>query len=92
MHFVFYGKDKENSLQLRLDNRPEHVVWLKENPIPVAGPLIDEKGDPCGSMVICEAQDQKAAEALFATDPYAKAGLFSSTEVKPWKWVIGAPE
>lgn len=90
MHFVFYGKDKENSLHVRTENRPAHVEWLQSNPIPIAGPLLDENEDMCGSMVICEAADQAAAEALFATDPYARAGLFASFEIKPWKWVIGA--
>lgn len=91
MHFVFYGTDKANSLQIRLDNRPAHVEWLKSSPIPLAGPLLDENGDMCGSMVVCEAKDQAAAEALFATDPYAKASLFASSSITPWKWVIGAP-
>lgn len=91
MHFVFYGKDNENSLDLRLGNRPAHVEWLKSNPIPVAGPILDENGNPVGSMVICEAADQAAAEALFSSDPYAVAGLFASTEIRPWRWVIGAP-
>lgn len=91
MHFVFYGKDKADSLDLRLSNRPAHVEWLKSSPIPVAGPILDGNGNPSGSMVICEAQDQAAAEALFANDPYAIAGLFASTEIRPWKWVIGAP-
>lgn len=91
MHFVFYGTDKANSLQIRLDNRPAHVEWLKSSPIPLAGPLLDGNGDMCGSMVVCEAEDQAAAEALFATDPYAKAGLFASSSITPWKWVIGTP-
>jgi uncharacterized protein YciI len=25
-------------------------------------------------------------------DPYAKAGLFASVEIKPWKWLIKNPE
>lgn len=92
MHFVFYGKDKAGSLQLRLDNRAAHIEWLKSNPIPIAGPLLDESGDMVGSMVVCEAKDKAAARALFANDPYAKAGLFASSEITPWKWVIGATE
>jgi len=92
MHFVFYGKDKKDHLQTRLDNRPAHVAWLKSNPIALAGPLLDEKGDMCGSMLVCEAEDYAAAEALFATDPYKKADLFASTQITQWKWVIGAPE
>lgn len=89
MHFVFYGKDKTGGLPLRLENREAHIQWLKSQPIPLAGPLLDENGDMCGSMVVCEAEDQAAANALFATDPYAKAGLFASTEITPWKWVVG---
>ena len=91
MHFVFYGKDKKGALQVRVDNRPAHVEWLKSNPIVLAGPMLDENGDMSGSMVVCEAADQAAADALFATDPYGKAGLFESVEISPWKWVIGAP-
>ncbi|MEP2942374.1 MAG: YciI family protein [Hyphomicrobiales bacterium] len=92
MHFVFYGKDKADSLQLRLDNRAAHIEWLKSNPIPIAGPLLDENGDMVGSMVVCEAKDHAAASTMFANDPYAKAGLFASSEITPWKWVIGASE
>ena len=57
MHFVFYGKDKKGALQVRVDNRPAHVEWLKSNPIVLAGPMLDENGDMSGSMVVCEAED-----------------------------------
>lgn len=89
MHFVFYGKDKKGGLQLRLDNREAHIKWLKSQPIPLAGPLLDEAGTMCGSMVVCEAEDLASAQALFSADPYAKAGLFDSSEITPWKWVVG---
>lgn len=92
MHFVFYGKDKSGHLQVRMENRPAHVEWLKGNPIALAGPLLDENGEMCGSMVVCEAASQEDAERLFAEDPYAKAGLFETTSIAPWKWVIGAPD
>ena len=52
MHFVFYGKDKKGALQVRVDNRPAHVEWLKSNPIVLAGPMLDENGDMSGSMVV----------------------------------------
>ena len=53
MHFVFYGKDKKGALQVRVDNRPAHVEWLKSNPIVLAGPMLDEKGDMSDSIVVC---------------------------------------
>ena len=92
MHFVFYGTDKANSLQLRLDTRAAHIEWLNSSPIPLAGPLLDENGEMCGSMVVCEAENQAAADDLFANDPYAKDGLFAKREITPWKWVIGTAE
>ena len=45
----------------------------------------------CGSIVVVEAGDLAAAKALFAADPYAAAGLFETVEIRPWRWVVGAP-
>ncbi len=32
-----------------------------------------------------------AARALSAADPYAKAGLFESVEIRPWNWTFNKP-
>jgi uncharacterized protein YciI len=32
---------------------------------------------------------QAAAEAFAAADPYAKAGLFSSVSIQPWRIAVG---
>jgi hypothetical protein len=92
MHYVFYGTDKPDSLDLRVENRPAHVAWLKNQPIPLAGPLLNANGDMMGSMVVCEADSIEEAKTMFEADPYAQAGLFASTEITPWNWVIGKPE
>ena len=34
----------------------------------------------------------EAAKALAAQDPYAKAGLFETVEIKPYNWVFNNPE
>jgi uncharacterized protein YciI len=44
-----------------------------------------------GSIVVIEAESLAEAKATFAADPYALAGLFASVEVRPWRWVVGAP-
>ena len=44
-----------------------------------------------GSLLIAEAVDLKTLQTVLAEDPYARAGLFESVDIKPWKWVIGAP-
>jgi uncharacterized protein YciI len=33
-----------------------------------------------------------AARAFAEADPYAQAGLFSSVDIRPWKWTLGAPK
>jgi uncharacterized protein YciI len=44
------------------------------------------------TLVILAADDLEAAKALAASDPYAKAGLFASVDIRPWNWVIKNPE
>ena len=41
-----------------------------------------------GSLIIFEAENIEAAKAWHANDPYVKAGLFSSSFVRPWKSTI----
>jgi uncharacterized protein YciI len=53
-----------------------------------AGPLLDDAGEMIGSLVILDVADMAAAQAWAANDPYAKAGLFESVDLIPWKKVI----
>lgn len=94
MLFVALCHDKPDGLALRLATRDAHVAWLKGlgGRVRIAGPFFDEAGDTmCGSVVVIEADDLAAARATFAEDPYAAAGLFASVEIRPWRWVVGAP-
>jgi hypothetical protein len=43
-----------------------------------------------GSLIIFEAADLEAARAFAAADPYAKAGLFESAQLRPWRATLGA--
>jgi uncharacterized protein len=94
MLFAFLCTDKPGSLDLRLKIRPDHVAFLNGlgDAMKLAGPFTDDAGSPNGSLVVIEAQDRKAAEAIAAKDPYAIAGLFASIEIKPWKWTLKNPE
>jgi uncharacterized protein YciI len=86
--------DKPNSLDLRMQVRPEHLTYLESlgSALKAAGPFTSDEGQPIGSLVIIEAADRAAAEVMAANDPYAKAGLFAAVEIKPWKWLIKNPE
>jgi uncharacterized protein len=94
MLFVLLCTDKANCLDLRMKVRPEHLAYLAGlgTKMKGAGPFLDDVGNPCGSMIIIEAVDRSEAEAMAAKDPYAIAGLFSSVEIKPWRWALKNPE
>ncbi|CAI2932397.1 YciI-like protein [Aminobacter niigataensis] len=95
MLFALICKDKPDHLQVRLDTRPEHVAFLNDlnakDALKFAGPFLDGEGKPDGSLVVIEAADNAAAQAIAAADPYAKAGLFESVQVRPWNWVFNNP-
>jgi len=88
MLIALIARDKAGALQTRLDNRPAHVDYLKSTGVvSQAGPLLDGD-DMIGSLVILDVDDMAAAHSWADNDPYAKAGLFESVELIPWKKVI----
>ncbi len=91
MNFVLYCVDKADHGHVRAENRPAHLDYLKDNRerIVMAGPTTTEDGSAMtGSVLVIEAADRAEAEAFAAGDPYAKAGLFESVTIKPFKKVI----
>jgi uncharacterized protein len=90
MLFAIACTDKPGALELRMANRPAHLEHLKAHQaaLVLVGPLLDPAGQPCGSLLVVEAADRAAAEALAAADPYAKAGLFESVVVRPFRTVF----
>ncbi|WP_425044876.1 YciI family protein [Primorskyibacter sp. S87] len=89
MLIALIARDKPGALQTRLDNRTAHLGYIDETGVvSQAGPLLD--GDQMiGSLIILDVADLAEAEDWAAGDPYAKAGLFDSVELIPWKKVIG---
>ena len=89
MLIALIARDKAGALQTRLDNRADHVEYLKSTGVvSQAGPFLDDAGEMIGSLVILDVEDMAAAQAWAANDPYAKAGLFENGDLIPWKKVI----
>ena len=63
MLYALICKDKPDHLQVRLDNRPAHVEFLRKlneaGTLKLAGPFLNEEGKPYGSLVVIEAADKK---------------------------------
>ena len=86
--------DKPGSLDKRKANRPEHLAYLKSlgEALVLAGPFSEEDGTSMnGSLIVVEAASLEDARKLFDGDPFAKAGIFASVEIRPWLWSINRP-
>ena len=94
MLFALICTDKPDSIGLRMGVRPDHLKYLESlgGSIKAAGPFTTDDGSPTGTLAIIEAADHAAGKQIAANDPYAKAGLFASVEIRPWKWVVKNPE
>ncbi|WP_136636062.1 YciI family protein [Pseudooceanicola onchidii] len=90
MLFALMAHDKPGALEIRKANRDAHLAYIADTGVVAqAGPLLNDAGDMCGSLVILDVDDQAAADGWAENDPYAKAGLFESVAILPWKKVIG---
>ena len=94
MLYALLCTDKPNSADLRASVRPDHLAYLGGlgEGMKFAGPFLDDAGAAIGSLVMIEAADRAAAEAIAANDPYKMAGLFASVEIKAWRWALKNPE
>lgn len=90
MLIALMARDKPGALNTRLSNREAHVAYLKASGVvTLAGPLLDNAGQMCGSLIVLDVADMAEAEAFAAGDPYAKAGLFASVSLDAWDRVLG---
>ena len=90
MRVALICKDKPGAVAVRLDNRSAHLAYIAATGVvELAGPLLDEAGQMCGSLIVLEVADLATARGWAAADPYAVAGLFDSVTINAWKKVVG---
>ena len=83
--FALTAIDKPDALALRLSVRDAHFAFVRETGrIKLAGPFLDAAGQMCGSLMIVEAPDLATVERWHAEDPYVKAGLFATSDIRSW--------
>jgi uncharacterized protein YciI len=92
MLFVITAFDRPGTGALRTEKRPVHIDYLKDRigQIKAGGAFLDPSGQPMGSMLIIEADDQAAADAFAAGDPFNRDGVFERVEVRPWRAALGS--
>lgn len=95
MLYMFHCTDKAGAADIRAANRADHLAYLESHAdrLFAAGPLLSEPDAAgaqgmVGSLLIVECADADAAQSFAANDPYAKAGLFDSVTIRPWRRVF----
>lgn len=95
MWYTIIAEDTPNSLEKRLQARPEHIARLQAlqtaGQLLLAGPFpaIDSI-DPgpagfSGSLIIAEFASLSAAQTWADADPYVAAGVYNRVTVKPFR-------
>ncbi len=95
MWYAIIGEDASNSLEKRLEARPDHIARLtalkNEGRLLLAGPFpaIDAQ-DPglagfSGSLIVAEFDDIEAAKQWAEADPYVSTGVYQQVTVKPFR-------
>ena len=83
--FTLFGRDRENGLDHRLTHRAAHLEHMARldaaGRIRYGGPLLDEKGQMAGSLVIIEADDLESARSTYAEDPYVIHAVFEDYDI-----------
>jgi uncharacterized protein len=93
-YYVFTGIDKPSGDAARLEARGRHREHIRRQVggcrCVLGGPLYDRPGGRMvGSLLVFEAPSEEAVRSFMAADPYIRAGIFESVEIRPWLVGLG---
>ena len=89
MLYLLICTDKKNSEELRKKVRPDHLDYLSDFDIKLAGPMLDDdETTMIGSIIMIECNSKEEAEAFAKEDPYNLAGLFEDVSVSAFRQAI----
>lgn len=89
-HFILICRDGPDGAAKRPGVRPQHLDHVADHgsKVKLAGPLLDEDGNPAGSLFVLDMADRAEVEAFSAGDPYQQAGVFVSREIRGFTMVV----
>jgi len=97
MYFMVIGTDKPNSLALRTATRKAHRNWLRGDHASVtvlqSGASLNRDSTTMdGSLLIVAAESYNDVLLFSQADPYFKANLFETVDIRRWDWTYGNPD
>jgi len=90
MPYLVTCHDKTNSLDLRLSTRAKHLRYLSsfKKEIMLAGPILSERQDPIGTVLILNYEKLDQVNNFLKNDPYSKVQLFKKISILEFKKVL----
>lgn len=98
MWYAIMAEDTPNSLENRLQHRPEHLARLKllqdtgklllAGPFPAIDSVDPGRNGYSGSLIVAEFDDLQQAQAWADHDPFKLHGVYSKVIVKPFRKML----
>jgi uncharacterized protein len=92
--FAVWASDRTAALAERERVRPAHRARLREpapHPVRVvlAGPTLADDGTMNGTLLVVEAEHIEVVRAFVDGDPYIRAGVYDSVEIRAFACGLG---
>ena len=90
MYYSLICYDLPNSSEKRKRLRESHIKYLNsfQKLILFAGPMMDEKNNIIGSLIIIKFSNKNEADDFSKNDPYFLGGLFKKVLINKFKRVF----
>lgn len=85
---IEYIQDQEKITALRPTHRAYLTSLLAAGKLVASGPFEDNYG----ALIVYEAPDATAAEAILKADPFHDGGVFVRWTIRPWKLLFANPD
>lgn len=88
---MIWSRDAADAPTLRKEHLADHLRYAETvmDKIAAGGPLRGADGVDHGSVIVLKAESEAEARAVLEADPYYRAGVWKSSEILPFKPVIG---
>ncbi len=94
--YVVYRWDREDgqSEQIRAATRPLHRTYMDQfsAKVRLGGPVLNEQGQPCGGLMVIEAESLQSVKDMVSNDPFELAGLSKQIEIQEFRWQTRRPD
>jgi uncharacterized protein YciI len=89
--YVILARDKPDVIATRMAKLQEHLAHTEAglDRLAIAGPMRDEVGNICGSLLVVKAESTADARMLIEADPYFQADIWVDVQIYAFSAAAG---